>query len=306
MINKIVAICFLISVILMVGKVPTFGQLPDEDCISRLIRWDIQQDTNILKYQVLVDSVIEGNVQLHVFPGQGAGERSPISDSAIEAIQNGIAIQEIYKRDKSVALLVTFERRVRLIPGVSTVRWTATDRCKSGYSCSVGGIYLTPSYVAPCLAYRTGTKVPVRRSTDVGGAIDEGLKLLEKGQVDVFLGNYVVTKARKRVPSVEIEKEIVSLQQPEIEKTAASLGNPNSSVGLCPDKSELDHLVSQLKVAKGMQPRWLKVDELAQFGFRQPDFGFSWAYFSFPEPECKHSFRSMYFVEIGKYWYLRF
>jgi hypothetical protein len=286
-------------------SIVALGQLPDDDCIDRLVDYDIQLDERISEFQVLVDSVEGGNVKLRVFPRKVAGYRSPISANAIESIQKGQTIQDIYKRDRSVRLLVDFERKVRKIPGVSSVSWLADASCKPGYSCSVSQFYLTPSHVAPCLAYRTGTKVPIRRSTNVLGAINEGLKLLERGKVDVFLGNYVVTGARKRVPSVEIEKAIVSLRQPEIKSAAASLRQPNSSVGLCPDKSQLDHLVSQLKVAKGMQPRWLTVDELIQFGFRQPDFGFSWAYFKFPEPECQHSYRSLYFVEIGKYWYLR-
>lgn len=283
----------LFIVLFLTFSIVTLGQLPDDDCIDRLIDYDIQLDERLSEFQVLVDSVDGGNVKLRVFPRKVAGYRSPISASAIESIQKGQTIQDIYKRDRSVRLLVDFERKVRKIPGVSSVSWFADASCKPGYSCSVSQFYLTPSHVAPCLAYRAGTKVPIRRSTDVLGAINEGLRWLETGQIDVFLENYVVTGARKRVPTVEIEK------------AAASLRQPNSSVRLCPDKSKVDHLIAQLNLAKGMRPRWLTVDELIQFGFRQPDFGFSWAYFKFPEPECHHSFRSMYFVEIGKYWYLR-
>lgn len=287
---NIVLVCFFILLI----SFSVSGQLPDNDCLDRLIRYDIQQNAKISRFQVLLlDPVKDGNVKLQVYPMQVSGYRSPISDSAISALRRGDSLQKIYRTDKSVALLVIFERQVLRLPGVRSVSWTAEERCSPGFVCASTGITLPPSYVAPCLAYRASNKSRIRRSTTLEGAIKEALALLEKRQDRVLLENFLVSKSTQRISSVEISKNIKSFRNPTDERSS------------CPGISRAEHLEKALREAKSLKPKILNISELEQYNFSKSDQKFTWALIRFPSPVCEGGRIVMYFVQIGRFWYIR-
>jgi hypothetical protein len=142
--------CVFLAAVVNVHSQP----LTADECVRRLLSYDIQQDSPILKFEVSVISVTDGSVRLKVYPRQESGYRSPISDQALAAVMRGETITSIFRRDRSVALLVPFEQKVKRMPGVMSVSWTAEKRCAPGFVCGTTGGWLTENYISPCSNYR--------------------------------------------------------------------------------------------------------------------------------------------------------
>jgi hypothetical protein len=117
------------------GLLSTVKKPSEDECLKRLISSDIDSNMRLSEIPVLVSSVSGGNVKLYL----PSSNKRIISDTAVLAIRSGDSPHNIQRTDRSVSLLIDFEKQLQRRPQVKTISWGADEPCKPGFVCQTTG-----------------------------------------------------------------------------------------------------------------------------------------------------------------------
>jgi hypothetical protein len=134
-----------------------------------------------------------------------------------------------------------------------------------------------------------------RRSTTLKGTITEVIALLKTRQDRTLLENYIVSKAAERLPAVAID-----------DKELKSFRDPAARLRKCEGLSSAESLQITLEQARIIEPLILTGTELEHYGFRKrSDQDLTWALIDLPSPACGGGPKALWFVKIGRFWYMQ-
>ncbi len=132
-----------------------------------------------------------------------------------------------------------------------------------------------------------------RRATTVSGTIDEMIGLLKAKKDRIVIQDYAVSPIPKRLTKAQIDDALKRFRV------------PGKDPDWCDGKSLADQLEISLVAAKGLEEQSIPREKLWLYNFPKSAEAYDWVRLNFLSPPCKHGRSFIYFVKIGRYWYLR-
>jgi hypothetical protein len=132
-----------------------------------------------------------------------------------------------------------------------------------------------------------------RRATTIDGTIDEMVSLLKAKKDRIVIRDYGVSTAPRRLTKAEVDDALTRFRV------------PGKDPDWCDGRSLAGQLEVSLIAAKGLEEQSIPRKKLWLYNFPKSAEAYDWVRLNFPTKPCKHAHDYIYFVKIGRYWYMR-
>jgi hypothetical protein len=133
----------------------------------------------------------------------------------------------------------------------------------------------------------------IRRATTIDGTIDEMVKLLKAKKDRIVIRDYAVSSAPVRLSKAEVDDALTRFRL------------PGKDPDWCDGKSLAGQLEVTLIATKGLEEQSIPRKKLWLYNFPKSAAAYDWVRLNFDTKPCQHGRDFIYFVKIGRYWYMR-